>query len=87
MRWWHTDDLYKSDDGMAPAILNLVFFLNLLTVLGLTLILVMRGLSKRGNRSLYGKADADPLELARLRLAMGEITGQEFEAIRERLQA
>ncbi|MFP3896231.1 MAG: SHOCT domain-containing protein [Anaerolineales bacterium] len=84
---WYTDDLYKGSDGIASAILNLVFFLNVLTLLGLTLMLVMRGLGRGGNRPLYENAESDPLELARLRLAMGEITEQDFEAIRERLQA
>lgn len=82
---WHTDDLHRSGSGIAEAILNLVFFLNLLAVLGSTLILVMRGLGR--HRSPYMSAETDPLELARLRLAVGEITEQEFEAIRERLQA
>lgn len=84
---WHTDDLHKSDGGIVEWILNLVFFLNLLAVLGFTLLLIMRGLGRRGPRPLYENAETDPLGLARLRLAMGEITEQEFEAIREQLQA
>lgn len=83
---WHTDDLYKSGGGIVEAILNLVFFLNLLSLLGLTLILVIQGLDRGGDRSPYVSAETDPLELARLRLATGEITEQEFEGIREGLQ-
>lgn len=84
---WHTDNLYQDGGGIVESILNLIFFLNLLSLLGLTLILVMRGLGRGGAKSLYRSADIDPLELARMRLAMGEITEQEFETIRERLQA
>ncbi len=83
---WHIDDLYKSDGGIAEAILDLVFFLNLLAVLGLTLLLVLRGLGRGQRRSPYISGETDPLKLARLRLAVGEITEEEFEAIRERLQ-
>lgn len=83
---WHTDDLYESGGGIAEAILNLVFFLNLLSLLGLTLILVIQGLDRGGDRSPYMSAETDPLELARLRLATGEITEQEFEGIREGLK-
>jgi uncharacterized membrane protein len=85
---WHADDLYKSG-GVVESILKLVFFLNLLALLGLTLIWVIRGLSKGQGETEppFAADEADPLEIAGLRLAVGEITEEEFEEIRARLQS
>ena len=83
---WNNSDWYGNKTGIIESILNLVFFLNLLALLGLTLILVMRGLGRGGSRSPYAGTETDPLALAKLRLAAGEITEEEFEEIHERLQ-
>jgi uncharacterized membrane protein len=85
---WHGDDPYKSG-GIVESILKLVFFLNLLALLGLTLIWVIRGLSKSKGETetSFATDEADPLKIAGLRLAVGEITEKEFAEIRARLQS
>jgi uncharacterized membrane protein len=64
-------------------ILNLVFFTSVLAVLGLGTAWLVRQFSRR---PMIPRAGGDPLEIARRRLAGGEITTPEFEEIRDRLQ-
>jgi uncharacterized membrane protein len=64
-------------------ILNLVFFVGMLAVLGVGTVWLVRQL---GRRPLAPAAGVDSLEIARRRLAAGEITAAEFEEIRDRLQ-
>ena len=69
--------------GTIGLILNLVFFVGVLAVLGVGTVWLARRL---GRRPLAPAAGVDPLEIARRRLAAGEITVAEFEEIRDRLQ-
>lgn len=64
-------------------ILNLVFFVGVLAVLGVGTIWLVRRL---GRRPLDPAAGVDPLGITRRRLAAGEITVAEFEDMRDRLQ-
>ena len=64
-------------------VLNLVFFVGVLAVLGVGTVWLVRLLGRRPTGS---EAGVDPLEIARRRLAAGEITIAEFEEIRDRLQ-
>lgn len=64
-------------------ILNLVFFVGVLAVLGVGTVWLVRQL---GRRPPAPAAAVDPFEIARRRLATGEITVAEFEEIRDRLQ-
>jgi len=69
--------------GTVGLILNLVFFVGLLAVLGVGTVWLVRQI----RRQPLGPVDRpDPLDIARRRLAAGEITAAEFEEIRERLQ-
>ena len=63
-------------------ILNAVFFAGMLVVLGLGTVWLVRRLG----RGPLAPLASDPLEIARRRLAAGEITAAEFEEIRERIQ-
>lgn len=69
--------------GSVSLILNLVFFVGMLALLGLGTAWLVRQL--RQPTTL--RAGNDPLEIARRRLAAGEITIAEFEEIRDRLQS
>lgn len=68
--------------GVVGLILNLVFYVGLLAVLGLGTTWLVRQLSRQ---PVAAKAGTDPLEIARRRLAAGDITVGEFEEIRSRL--
>ena len=68
--------------GIVGVILNVVFFVALVCVAGLCAEWLVRQL--RGRREASASV-GDPLELARHRLAAGEITAAEFDEIRERL--
>jgi len=70
--------------GTIGLILNALFFVGLLAVLGIGSVWVIRRL---GHGSADPTAGTDPLEIARRRLAAGEITLAEFEEIRNRLQS
>jgi len=63
--------------------MNLVLPLIALTLLGLGIVWMVRQLR---NRPLPPATGIDPLEIARRRLAAGEITIAEFAEIRDRLQ-
>lgn len=69
--------------GGIGMILNLVFFVGVLAVLGLGTV----WLGRQIRRPAASRAGSDPLEIARRRLAAGEITIAEFEEIRDRLQS
>ncbi len=69
--------------GTLGLILNLVLFVGVLAVLGLGTTWLVRQL---GRRPTTPETRAAPLEIARRRLAAGEITIAEFEEIRGQLQ-
>jgi uncharacterized membrane protein len=69
--------------GILGLILNLVLFLGLLALLGVGIIWLARQIG----RAPAGSAGPDPLEIARRRLASGEMTLAEFEEIRNRLRS
>lgn len=69
--------------GILGLILNLLLFTGLLAVLGFGAAWLVRQFSRR---SPVPEVRMDPLEIARRRLAAGEITVEEFEEIRDRLQ-
>jgi len=71
--WW----------GLIGVILNLVLFVGVLALLGLGTIWLVRRVS---HQPATFAVRPDPLEIARRRLAAGEITLAQFEEIRERLQ-
>lgn len=68
--------------GGIGLILNLVLFVGVLAVLGLGTTWLVRQI----RRPAASQAGGDPLEIARRRLAAGEINVAEFEEIRDRLQ-
>ena len=69
--------------GTVGMILNLVFFVGMLVVLGLGTAWLVRQLTRRPT---VPEARGEPLEIARQRLAAGEITVAEFEEIQDRLR-
>lgn len=69
--------------GTLGVILNLVFSVGVLVVLGLGTAWLARQL---GRRPMAPEAGVAPLEIARRRLAAGEITIAEFEEIQNRLR-
>jgi uncharacterized membrane protein len=69
--------------GTAGLIPNVLFFVAVLVVLGVGTAWLVRRLSRS---PLAPAAGVDPLEIARRRLAAGEITIAEFEEISGRLQ-
>jgi uncharacterized membrane protein len=69
--------------GFVSPILYLVFFVGALALLGLGTTWLVRQL----RQSTVSRIASDPLEIARLRLAAGEITIAEFEEIRGRLES
>jgi uncharacterized membrane protein len=75
-----------ANTGIVGLILNLVFVVAILAVLGLTIAWLVRQVNRRSTSTVTA-SDSDPLEIARRRLASGEITIAEFEAIRDRLQS
>jgi len=72
--------------GIIGSILGLVFVAGVLAVLGLTIAWLVRQVNRRST-STVASSGVDPLEIARRRLAAGEITIAEFEEIRDRLQS
>jgi len=70
--------------GLIGLVLNLVLFVGVLAVLGGGTVWLVRRL---GRGTPAPEARADPLEIARRRLAAGEITLAEYEEIRERLRS
>jgi len=73
--------------GIIGPILSLVLFVGVLAALGLGTVWLVRQLGRRSVDFQAGQAGADPLDIARRRLAAGEITPTEFEEIRDRLQS
>jgi len=69
--------------GTAGLILNILLFVGILVTLGLGAVWLARQL---GRRPIAAGSTADPLELARRRLAAGEITVAEFEEIQDLLR-
>ena len=69
--------------GIIGLIVKLVYFAGLPAVLGLGTVWLVRQLSRR---PMAPTERVDPLEIARRRLAAGEISLTEFEEIRGRLQ-
>jgi uncharacterized membrane protein len=69
--------------GGIGLILNLVFFAGILVVLGLGTTWLVRQI----RRPTASQTGDNPLEIARRRLAVGEITIVEFEEIRDRIQS
>lgn len=72
--------------GLIGPILNLVFFAGVLGVLGLGAVWVIRRLGRGETVRSSLHPGGEPLEIARRRLAAGEITTEEFEEIRGRLR-
>jgi uncharacterized membrane protein len=70
--------------GTVRLILNVVFFVGVLALLGLGTIWLVRQMRLRSPAPAAG---LDPLEIARRRLAAGEITIAQFQEIRDRLQS
>jgi uncharacterized membrane protein len=70
--------------GTVGLIVNVVFFVGVLALLGLGTMWVVRQMR---HRSPAPAAGLKPLEIARRRLAAGEITVAEFEEIRYRFQS
>jgi uncharacterized membrane protein len=71
--------------GIVGLLLSLVLFVGVLAVLGLGTAWLVRQLGRRSG--VLGGVEVEPLEIARRRLAAGEITSAEFEEIRGRLQS
>jgi uncharacterized membrane protein len=69
--------------GWIGLILNLVLFAGILVLLGLAAAWLTRQFRRA---TPTGTPGGDPLEIARRRLAAGEITAPEFEEIRDRLR-
>jgi len=69
--------------GILGLVLNLLLFLGLLALLGLGIAWLVRQVGRRP----AAPGGPDPLEIARRRLAAGEITLAEFEEIRDRLRS
>jgi uncharacterized membrane protein len=71
--------------GIIGSILSLVFVVGVLAVLGLTIAWLVRQVNRRST-SAVASSGVDPLEIARRRLAAGEITVAEFEEISDQLR-
>ena len=69
--------------GAVGPILHLVFFVSVLVVLGLGTTWLVR----QFRQPAVSRTESAPLEIARRRLAAGEITIDEFEEIRNRLDS
>jgi uncharacterized membrane protein len=72
--------------GIIGPILSLVFFGGVLGVLGLGAVWVIGQLGWGETATSSSGPGGEPLEIARRRLAAGEITTEEFEEIRDRLR-
>ena len=77
--------------GIVGLILNLVFFVGVLAVLGLGATWLARQFSRQPvalqtEGSACAPQNGSALEIARRRLAAGELTIAEFEEMRDRLQ-
>lgn len=70
--------------GIISLILNLLLFAGVLATLGIATVRLVQYLSPHGPRR---GPETDPLEIARRRVASGEIAVAEFEEIRDRLQS
>lgn len=71
--------------GWIGMILNVALFAGVLALLTLAAVWFARQF-RRTTPTAETTSDSDPLEIARRRLAAGEITVPEFEEIRNRLQ-
>ena len=71
--------------GWIGLILNAVLFAGVLALLALAVVWFARQF-RRATPTTETARDSDPLEIARRRLAAGEITVSEFEEIRSRLR-
>ncbi len=80
--WWGWGP-WGNTLGLVGLILNLLLFLGFLALLGMGI----AWLARRLGRPAAGSSGPDPLEIARRRLASGEITLAEFEEIRDRLRS
>ncbi|MGC9396725.1 MAG: SHOCT domain-containing protein [Anaerolineae bacterium] len=69
--------------GGISLILNVVLFAGVLVLLGLAAVWLARQFR---HATPIGTTSPDPLEIARRRLVAGEISGPEFEEIRNRLR-
>ena len=78
--WGH----WGSGWGLIGPILNLVFAVGLVALVVIGIVWAVRTLRRRPVGAALD-AEMDPLEIARRRLARGEITLEEFEVIREHL--
>lgn len=72
--------------GLFSSILGLLLFLGLLVALVFVAVWLIRRLGRNSNSYSLQPGEADLLTLARRRLATGEITVDEFEEIRSRLE-
>jgi uncharacterized membrane protein len=70
--------------GWVGALVNLGLFAGVVVLLGLGTVWLVRRIRVR---TLTPEAASDPLDIARRRLAAGEITATEFEEIRDRLRS
>jgi uncharacterized membrane protein len=70
--------------GVAGGIIGLLFVLAVLALIGLAIALLIRHSSTPRHAPPSG-APMDPLEIAKRRLASGEITPEQFEEIKRRL--
>jgi uncharacterized membrane protein len=73
------NDFWGIGGGIAPLLLNLLFFGGMVAVLGLGAVWLATRLRDRNGRK---ESVTKPLEVARRRLAEGKITSAEFEEIR-----
>jgi uncharacterized membrane protein len=70
--------------SLVGPLLGLVFFAGVVALLGLGVVWMIRQVG-RGETGTGGpRLAGEPLEIARRRLAAGEITTEEFEEIRDR---
>jgi uncharacterized membrane protein len=72
--------------GLVGPILGLLFTAGVLALLGLGAVWLIRQFGRGQATKGAQRADVEPLEIARRRLAAGEISTEEFEEIRNRLR-
>jgi uncharacterized membrane protein len=72
--------------GLVGPILSLVCFAGVLAVMGLAAVWLIRQVGRGETATGAPRPAGEPLEIARRRLAAGEITIEEFEEIRDRLR-